>query len=85
MDVVYALSLCIRLKKELTELFAREGLQGPMGKDEFYGVMGRKDLNGCKFHEQFGYSRRRVPKRSWWKTLSVSTLESGVEISSIAA
>ena len=53
-EVVYALSLWIWLKKESIGLFAREGLQGAMGKDVLYDTMNREDLNWRKYHEQIG-------------------------------
>lgn len=51
-EVVYALSLWIWLKKESIGMFAREGLQGAMGKDVLYDTMNREDLNWRRCHEQ---------------------------------
>ncbi len=44
-EVVYALSLWLWLKKASIGLFAREGLQGSIGKDVLYDTMNREDLN----------------------------------------
>lgn len=51
-EVIYGLMLWIWLKKESIGLFAREGLQGAMGKDVFYDTINREDLNWRNFHGQ---------------------------------
>lgn len=51
-EVIYALSLWLWLKKASIGLFARESLQGSMGKDVLYDTMNREDLNWRKCHEQ---------------------------------
>jgi len=49
-EVIYGLMLWIWLKKDFIGMFAREGLQGAMGKDVFYGTINREDLNWRNFH-----------------------------------
>jgi DDE superfamily endonuclease len=49
-EVIYGLLLWIWLKKESIGMFAREGLQGAMGKDVFYDTINREDLNWRNFH-----------------------------------
>jgi SRSO17 transposase len=49
-EVIYGLMLWIWLKKESIGMFAREGLQGAMGKDVFYDTMNREDLNWRNLH-----------------------------------
>jgi hypothetical protein len=44
--------LWIWLKKDSIGMFAREGLQGAMGKDVFYDTINREDLNWRNFHRQ---------------------------------
>lgn len=51
-EVIYGLMLWIWLKKESIGLFAREGLQGAMGKDVFYDTINREDLNWRNLHGQ---------------------------------
>jgi SRSO17 transposase len=46
----YGLMLWIWLKKDSIGMFAREGLQGAMGKDVFYDTINREDLNWRDFH-----------------------------------
>lgn len=70
-EVVYALSLWIWLKKESIGLFAREGLQGAMGKDVLYDTMNREDLNWRKYHEQIGYQAVREFKTARSKAFVV--------------
>jgi SRSO17 transposase len=50
-QVVYTLSLWLWLQKSSIGLFARECLQGTMGKDVLYDTMNREDLNWRKAHE----------------------------------
>jgi SRSO17 transposase len=49
-EVIYGLMLWIWLKKDSIGMFAREGLQGAMGKDVFYGTINREDLNWRNLH-----------------------------------
>lgn len=51
-EVIYGLMLWIWLKKDSIGMFAREGLQGAMGKDVFYDTINREDLNWRNFHGQ---------------------------------
>jgi len=49
-EVIYGLMLWIWLKKDSIGMFAREGLQGAMGKDVFYDTINREDLNWRNLH-----------------------------------
>jgi SRSO17 transposase len=49
-EVIYGLMLWIWLKKGSIGMFAREGLQGAMGKDVFYDTINREDLNWRNLH-----------------------------------
>ncbi|MDP3931200.1 MAG: transposase, partial [Methylococcaceae bacterium] len=51
-EVIYGLMLWIWLKKDSIGMFAREGLQGAMGKDVFYDTINREDLNWRHLHRQ---------------------------------
>jgi SRSO17 transposase len=51
-DVIFGLMLWLWLKKDSIGMFARECLQGAMGKDVLYDTMNREDLNWRKYHEQ---------------------------------
>jgi len=51
-EVIYGLMLWIWLKKDSIGMFAREGLQGAMGRDVFYDTINREDLNWRNFHGQ---------------------------------
>lgn len=51
-EVIYGLMLWIWLKKESIGMFAREGLQGAMGKDVFYDTINREELNWRNLHGQ---------------------------------
>lgn len=51
-EVIYGLMLWIWLKKASIGIFAREGLQGAMGKDVFYDTINREDLNWRNLHGQ---------------------------------
>ncbi len=70
-EVVYALSLWLWLKKASIGLFAREGLQGFMGKDVLYDTMNREDLNWRKCHEQIAAKAVRGLKVSGKKAFVV--------------
>lgn len=51
-EVIFGLMLWLWLKRESIGMFARECLQGSMGKDVLYDTMNREDLNWRKYHEQ---------------------------------
>jgi SRSO17 transposase len=51
-EVIYGLMLWIWLKKDSIGMFAREGLQGAMGKDVFYDTINREDLNWRNLHRE---------------------------------
>lgn len=51
-EVVYALVLWIWLKKESIGMFARDALQGSVGKDVLYDTLNREDLNWRTYHAQ---------------------------------
>jgi hypothetical protein len=51
-EVMYTLVLWLWLKKESIGMFARECLQGAMGKDVLYDTMNSEDLNWRKYHGQ---------------------------------
>ena len=61
-EVIYTLTLWLWLKKESIGLFARESLQGAMGKDVLYDTMNREDLNWRKCHEQIAYKAVKTLK-----------------------
>jgi hypothetical protein len=50
-EVIYGLLLWLWLKQKSIGLFARESLQGAMGKDVLYDTINREDLNWRKYHE----------------------------------
>ena len=54
-DVIFGLMLWLWLQKDSIGMFARECLQGAMGKDVLYDTMNREDLNWRKFHEQIAH------------------------------
>ena len=54
-DVIFGLMLWLWLQKDPIGMFARECLQGAMGKDVLYDTMNREDLNWRKFHEQVAH------------------------------
>ena len=51
-EVIFSLMLWLWLKKDSIGMFARESLQGAMGKDVLYDTMNREDLNWRKYHQQ---------------------------------
>jgi len=63
-DVMFSLMLWLWLQKESIGMFARECLQGAMGKDVLYDTMNREDLNWRKFHEQVAYKAVQALKPS---------------------
>jgi hypothetical protein len=63
-DVMFSLMLWLWLQKESIGMFARECLQGAMGKDVLYDTMNREDLNWRKFHEQVAHKAVQTFKAS---------------------
>jgi len=51
-EVIFNLMLWLWLKKESIGMFARDCLQGAMGKDVLYDTMNREDLDWRKYHRQ---------------------------------
>jgi SRSO17 transposase len=70
-DVMFSLMLWLWLQKESIGMFARECLQGAMGKDVLYDTMNREDLNWRKFHEQVAYKTIQTFKASGKKAYVV--------------
>jgi SRSO17 transposase len=70
-DVMFSLMLWLWLQKDSIGIFARECLQGFMGKDVLYDTMNREDLNWRKFHEQVGYKAVQALKPSGKKAYVV--------------
>jgi len=70
-DVMFSLMLWLWLQKESIGMFARECLQGSMGKDVLYDTMNREDLNWRKFHEQVTYKAVQALKPSGKKAYVV--------------
>jgi len=63
-DIMFSLSLWLWLQKESIGMFARECLQGAMGKDVLYDTMNREDLKWRKFHEQVAHKAVHALKTS---------------------
>lgn len=70
-EVIFGLMLWLWLQKESIGMFARECLQGAMGKDVLYDTMNREDLNWRKFHEQVAHKTVRTFKASGKKAYVV--------------
>ena len=70
-DVMFSLMLWLWLQKESIGMFARECLQGAMGKDVLYDTMNREDLNWRKFHEQVAHKAVQTFKASGKKAYVV--------------
>jgi len=70
-DVIFGLMLWLWLKKDSIGMFARECLQGAMGKDVLYDTMNREDLNWRKFHEQVAHKTVQTFKASGKKAYVV--------------
>jgi len=73
-DVMFSLMLWLWLQKESIGMFARECLQGAMGKDVLYDTMNREDLNWRKFHEQVAHKtvqtfKARPAQKSMWSMI----------------
>jgi SRSO17 transposase len=63
--------LWLWLQKESIGMFARDCLQGSMGKDVLYDTMNREDLNWRKFHEQVAHKAVQALKPSGIKAYVV--------------
>ena len=70
-DVMFGLMLWLWLQKDSIGMFARECLQGAMGKDVLYDTMNREDLNWRKFHERVAHKTVQVFKASGKKAYVV--------------
>jgi SRSO17 transposase len=70
-DVMFGLMLWLWLKKDSIGMFARECLQGTMGKDVLYDTMNREDLNWRKVHEQVAHKTVQTLKASGKKAYVV--------------
>jgi hypothetical protein len=70
-DVVFGLMLWLWLQKESIGMFARECLQGAMGKDVLYDTMNREDLNWRKFHGEVAHKTVQTFKASGKKAYVV--------------
>ena len=70
-EVIFALMLWLWLQKDSIGLFARDCLQGAMGKDVLYDTMNREDLNWRKFHEQVAHKTVQTLKPSGKKAYVV--------------
>ena len=70
-DVIFGLMLWLWLQKESIGMFARECLQGAMGKDVLYDTMNREDLNWRKFHEQVAHKTVQALKTTGKKAYVV--------------
>ena len=70
-EVMFSLMLWLWLQKESIGMFARECLQGAMGKDVLYDTMNREDLNWRKFHEQIAHKTVQALKPSGKKAYVV--------------
>ena len=70
-DVIFGLMLWLWLQKDSIGMFARECLQGAMGKDVLYDTMNREDLNWRKFHEQIAHKTVQALKPSGKKAYVV--------------
>jgi hypothetical protein len=54
-EVIFGLMLWLWLKKDSIGMFARECMQGALGKDVRYATMNREDLNWRKYHGQVAH------------------------------
>jgi hypothetical protein len=61
-EVIFSLMLWLWLKKASLGMFARECLQGAMGKDVLYDTMNREDLDWRKYHGQIADKTVRTLK-----------------------
>ena len=70
-EVIFGLMLWLWLKKDSIGMFARECLQGSMGKDVLYDTMNREDLNWRKYHGQIAHKTVQSFKSSGKKAFVV--------------
>ncbi len=63
-EVIFSLMLWLWLKKDSIGMFARESLQGAMGKDVLYDTMNREDLNWRTYHQQIAIKTVQTFKAS---------------------
>ncbi len=70
-EVMFSLMLWLWLKKDSIGMFARECLQGSMGKDVLYDTMNREDLNWRKYHQQIAIKTLQTFKASGKKAYVV--------------
>jgi SRSO17 transposase len=70
-DVIFSLMLWLWLQQDSIGMFARECLQGAMGKDVLYDTMNREDLNWRKLHEQVAHKALQALKPSGKKAYIV--------------
>jgi SRSO17 transposase len=63
-EVIFGLMLWLWLKQDSIGMFARDCLQGAMGKDALYDTMNREDLNWRKYHEQVAHKTLQTFKVS---------------------
>ena len=67
-EVIFSLMLWLWLKKDSIGMFARESLQGAMGKDVLYDTMNREDLNWRKYHQQITI---KTTEETWTSSVRV--------------
>ena len=70
-EVIFNLLLWLWLKQESIGMFARECVQGNLGKDVLYDTMNREDLNWRCFQGQLAYKTVRALKASGKKAYVV--------------
>jgi hypothetical protein len=70
-EVVFNLILWLWLQKESIGMFARDCLQGAIGKDVFYNTMNREDLDWRNYHGQIAHKTARTLKASGKKAYVV--------------
>jgi SRSO17 transposase len=63
-EVIFGLMLWLWLKKDSIGMFARECLQGAMGKDVLYDTLNREDLNWRNYHGQVAHKTVQAFKAS---------------------
>jgi hypothetical protein len=68
-EVIFGLMLWLWLNA--IGMFARDCLQGAIGKDVLYDTMNREDLNWRKYHEQVAYKTVQTFKASGEKAYTV--------------
>ena len=70
-EVIFVLMLWLWLKKDSMGLFARDCLQGGMGKDVLYDTLNREDLNWRTYNGQVAYKAIQVFKADGKKAFVV--------------